>query len=108
MTDTYKAFEDRGRYNEYQEYLTRIYGGDNSDSHRRLLRNMRAAMKDELTPRQLQMIAMYYGENIKIPEIARRLGVDNSTVSRTLKRGRRRLARCLKYGAAELLSHEDE
>ena len=108
MTDTYKAFEDRGRYNEYQEYLTRIYGGDNSDSHRRLLRNMRAAMKDELTPRQLQMIAMYYGENIKIPEIARRLGVDKSTVSRTLKRVRKRLARCLKYGAAELLSHEEE
>ena len=35
--------------------------------------------------------------------IAKELGVNKSTVSRTLKRGRQRLYRCLRYGAANLL-----
>ena len=36
-------------------------------------------------------------------EIGQKLGVDKSTVSRTIKRGERRLQRCLRYGAKGLL-----
>ena len=36
-------------------------------------------------------------------EIGQKLGVDKSTVSRTIKRGERRLQRCLRYGATGLL-----
>ena len=108
MTEKQRPSEDRGIYNEYDEYLTRIYGGDNSESHRRLLHNMRRALKTELTQRQLQMVVMYYGQNMRIIDIAQELGLEKSSVSRTLKRSRIRLARCLKYCAPELLSYEPE
>ncbi len=40
---------------------------------------------------------------LTMEEIGTQLGVDRSTVSRTLKRGEARLRRCLRYGAAALL-----
>ena len=40
-------------------------------------------------------------------EIGERLGVDKSTVSRTIKRGERRLQRCLRYGAETYLKNMD-
>ena len=46
---------------------------------------------------------MYYGQGLNMREIGQRLGVDKSTISRTIKRGERRLQRCLRYGAKGLL-----
>ena len=46
---------------------------------------------------------LYYGQNMSMEAIAKEFGVNKSTVSRTLKRGRQRLYRCLRYGAANLL-----
>ena len=37
-------------------------------------------------------------------QIGQELGVDKSTVSRTIKRGEARLRRCLRYGAAAFLN----
>ena len=37
-------------------------------------------------------------------QIGTRLGVDKPTVSRTIKRGERRLQRCLRYGAEAFLA----
>ena len=39
---------------------------------------------------------LYYGQNLSMEAIAQKLGVNKSTVSRTLKRGRQRLYRCLR------------
>ena len=50
---------------------------------------------------------LYYGEGLNLREISQRLGVNKSTVSRTMKRGRERLHRCLRYGAAALLEDEE-
>ena len=52
---------------------------------------------NELTPRQRQMVTMYYFQRKNIPVIAEELGINRSTVSRTLKRGRARIQRYLKY-----------
>ena len=41
-----------------------------------------------------------------MPQIARQLGVNKSTVSRTIHRGEARLRRCLRYGADSLLEEE--
>ena len=71
---------------------------DNSEQMDRLRRNLQAARAQELTPRQLQVLNLYFGEGMNIPSIARELGVNPSTVSRTLGRARRRLYRCLRYG----------
>jgi RNA polymerase sigma factor (sigma-70 family) len=76
---------------------------DNSAQINRLKQNLSRAMRQDITPRQRQYMTMYYGQNMSMEAIARQLGVNKSTVSRTLKRGRQRLYRCLRYGAAALL-----
>ena len=53
--------------------------------------------------RQRQVLFLYYNENYTMAEIGAQLGVDRTTVSRTLKRGEQRLLRCLRYGGAALL-----
>ena len=52
----------------------------------------------ELTPRQQQVLTLYYDRRLTIPQIAGQLGVNRSTVSRTLRRARERLYRYLRYG----------
>ena len=70
---------------------------DNQDQIERLLRNLRKARVQELTPRQQQMLSMRFEQNMSGAEIARELGLNRSTVSRTLRRAQKRLRRCLQY-----------
>ena len=76
---------------------TRQNAGDNSERLERLRRNLRQARERELTPRQRQMLELYYDQGMTIPQIAGALGVNPSTVSRTLRRAKDRLYRCLRY-----------
>ena len=99
---------DGQRCLEYEHYMQSLYGGDNKDSRRMLMKNLRTAMKEELTPRQLYMMKLYFVDGMKMPYIAEELGINKSTVSRTLSRGKERLRRCLKYGAAGLLESKRE
>ena len=70
---------------------------DNQEQMERLLRNLRKARVQELTPRQQQMLSMRFEQNMSGAEIARELGLNRSTVSRTLRRAPERLRRCLQY-----------
>jgi len=70
---------------------------DNSEQLSRLRRNMRRVRKQELTPRQEEMLHLYYDLGLTISQIAREKGLNKSTVSRTLSRGRERLKRYLQY-----------
>ena len=70
---------------------------DNAERLDRLRRNLRRAREAELTPRQRQMLELYFDRGMNIPQIAEELGVNRSTVSRTLRRGKERLYRCLRY-----------
>ncbi|MBE6949519.1 MAG: sigma-70 family RNA polymerase sigma factor [Ruminococcaceae bacterium] len=94
-------------YDEYRQYLLHL-GADNTDSRRRLLRNLRRAVREELTEKEWQAMELYYVRQIKMADIARRLGVNVSTVSRNIKRGREKLKKCLRYGAKELLNADME
>lgn len=71
---------------------------DNDEAMERLRRNLREARLDELTPRQAELLRLHFDEGLSVREIARRQGVSPSTVSRTLKRAKERLHRCLRYG----------
>lgn len=82
---------------------SRFMAEDNSEQIGRLKRNLSRALRQDITKRQRQYMMLYYGRNMTMEEIAREVGVNKSTVSRTLKRGRQRLYRCLRYGAAALL-----
>ena len=76
---------------------SRSHSADNSEQLERLRRSLRSARNAELTPRQQQMLRMYYDEGKSMTRIAALLKVNKSTVSRTIARGRQRLKRCLKY-----------
>ena len=65
---------------------------------------VRQALAHELTPRQMQLVHMYYIEQMQMQDIADELGLHISTVSRTIKRGRERLKTSLRYGGRTLLS----
>lgn len=88
-----------------------VYAGlmeeNNEEQLGRLKRNLVRALRHDITPRQRQYMIMYYGKCMNIPQIAGELGVNKSTVSRTLERGRRRLYRCLRYGASNLLTQSE-
>ena len=71
--------------------------GDNGDQMERLMRNLRKAREEDLTPRQRQMLEMRFEQNMKISEISEELGVNRSTVSRTIIRAKKNLRSCLKY-----------
>lgn len=71
--------------------------GDNSEQLSRLRRNMRQIRVQELTPRQQEMLHLYYDLGMTIPRIAQEKGLNKSSVSRTLARARERLKRYLQY-----------
>ena len=78
---------------------TREMAADNSKEMSRLKRNLIRCLKEDVTEKQRVALTMYYAEGLNMREIGERLGVDKSTISRTIKRGERRLQRCLRYGA---------
>jgi RNA polymerase sigma factor (sigma-70 family) len=98
---------NRDYFSEYQQYLMRL-GEDNTKTRERLLINLRRAIREELTEKEWQAMQMYYVREIRMTDIARELGVNISTVSRNISRGRKKLKRCLRYGAKELLEPEEE
>ena len=70
---------------------------DNSEKHRLMLKILRKVILEELTERQREMITLYYFDRANIPQIAEMLGVNRSTVSRTISRGRRNIMEKMKY-----------
>lgn len=51
----------------------------------------------ELTAVQKQYMVMHYAQGLSMRDIARQLGVNVSTVSRTIKRGTIKLRRSVEY-----------
>ena len=80
----------------------------NSGEHSRLKRNLLKAIKEELTPRQREVLTLYYAGGKSAHEIAELLEVCPSTVFRTLKRAEKRLFRCLRFGAQGYLLGMEE
>lgn len=68
---------------------------------------LNSALEEELTERQEQMVRLYFLEQHSMTEIAEMLGVNVSTVSRTLKIARDKLRRILRYGSRALLEAQD-
>lgn len=85
----------------------RSMAGDNSEQHSRLKRNLVRALREDVTDKQRQALLLYYAEGLNMREIGEKLGIDKSTVSRNIKRGERRLRRCLRYGAEAFLNDEE-
>lgn len=100
------SYDKASSYADLAMY-TRFMAEDNSAQISRLKRNLSRALRQDITERQREYMMLYYGRNMSMEAIAKELGVNKSTVSRTLKRGRQRLYRCLRYGAASLLEESE-
>ena len=103
MRDT--SYEKAGYLADLAVYA-RFMAEDNSAQISRLKKNLVRALQQDVTPKQREYLMLYYGQGLNLREISQRVGVNKSTVSRTMKRGRQRLYRCLRYGAASLLDEE--
>ena len=68
-----------------------FYGADNARQRQHYQVLLQRSIQQLLTPRQRQVLQLYYLEEKTIPEIARQLHVNKSTVSRTLHRAKHRL-----------------
>lgn len=62
-----------------------------------MLRVLKRSMRNELTKRQIECVKMYYFEKLEMKEIARQLDIDISSVSRHLKKARKRLGVVMRY-----------
>ena len=102
MPDT--RYRKGGAYAADMAVYARAMASDNSAQMSRVKRNLLRALREDVTPRQREMLLLYYGEQLNMRQIGTRLGVDKSTVSRSIKRGERRLQRCLRYGAEAFLA----
>lgn len=85
----------------YMRYIEDV--DDEEDGHSTLLDNLTRCIREEITPRQREVLLLYYFRQMRQTEIADQLGVARSTVSRTIRRGEQRLKRCLRYGAERYL-----
>lgn len=85
-------------------YMQQIENGPWEETeHERLVSNLIRCIREDVTPRQREVLLLYYVKRLKHWEIANQLGLERSTVSRTIKRGEDKLKRCLRYGARRYL-----
>ena len=70
---------------------------EEDDRAARLRRIMLKIINNELTPRQKEIIVLYYFRDMNIVDISKKLGVTPQAVSMTLGRGRFKLFRFLQY-----------
>ena len=96
MKGTPYSIRNNECYGDMAAWL-RANAQDNDGELLRLKRNLRLARQEALTARQRQLLRMNFEQNKTVTEIAQELGVNKSTVSRTLLRAKRRLYQCLRY-----------
>ena len=92
-----------GLYRADMEAYTRSISSDNTAQMNQMKRNLIRALGEDVTECQRKYLVLYYQDGLTMEEIGERVGVNKSTVCRTLKRGEKRLERCLRYGAQSLL-----
>ena len=83
--------------------LAEIMAADNQERLAELQAALAKALREEVTDRQRQVLFLYYVQGLNMRQIAEALGIERSTVSRTLKRGEERIRRRMRYGGAALM-----
>lgn len=72
-------------------------GGTNIVERRRKLDIVYKAMKNELTPRQFQILKEYYVHGRKMKDIAEELSVHPSTITRQIRRAKAKIMHIANY-----------
>lgn len=92
------SIDSKTSYQAMRQYLKQIYMGEGHT-----LNVIREAVENDLTPRQRELVKMYYFDQMLMQDIADELGLEVSSVSRTLKRARTKLEKSLKTNYRTLL-----
>ena len=88
-SDSFTGEADRG--------IRLILGLDDDEDGSRVRRVMLKIINNELTPRQKEIIMLYYFKDTDIVSISKRLGVSPQAVSAVMSRARMRMFRILQY-----------
>lgn len=72
-------------------------GGSNTATRKKAIATINKIMQNELTEKQREYITAYYIDGEKQQAIADRYGVHNSTVSRVIQAGMRKLKKIGRY-----------
>jgi len=96
MRNTPYSIRNNEIYGDMDAWM-QSHADDNERDIYRLKRNLRVAREQELTRRQRQLLQMQFEQKMTVTQIAEELGLNKSTVSRTLTRARQRLYKCLQY-----------
>lgn len=78
-------------------YFLWLHGDDNQSERARMKKILARAIQHELTDRQRDCIIMKYLKEMKNDDIAKKLGLSKSTVSRHISAGKRRLKKIASY-----------
>ncbi|MBQ8966074.1 sigma-70 family RNA polymerase sigma factor [Ruminococcus sp.] len=87
----------------FEDDLTDRLTAKSPEDKNDLAKVLRTLLDDNLTKKQKCYIILYYREGLTVKEIAEKCGVDKSTVSRTINRGRQRMAKGLSSHAVRVL-----
>lgn len=74
-----------------------IDGGNDTESRQKLRKILLNVIKNELTPRQNEIIMLYYFKNLDSVQIGKQLGITPQAVSAVMSRAKMRIFRILKY-----------
>lgn len=96
---------DRNREYQALRQFIRLIDSSDTDS---MAQKVADAVAHELTPRQRELVRLYYIDQATMYAIAEELRLSVSTVSRTLKRARGRLKKYLRYGGRLLLEETED
>ncbi len=66
-------------------------------NHKKMVSLLRNIVAGELTEKQRKCVFLYYGEMMKMKDIANEMGICISSVSRHIKRARRRIEKTMNY-----------
>ena len=77
-----------GAYAADMAVYARAMAADNSAQLSRVKRNLVRALREDVTPRQREVLLLYYAEQLNTRQIGEKLGVDKSTVAAPSSGGR--------------------
>ena len=99
MRTKLRAFSFEDERLKYKDFA--CLGNTNSARMKKLVSALRFCIDEDLSPRQREMVELLYFEGLSKPMIAKKLGVNKTTVYRTIMRAegkiRKRLELLVRY-----------
>ncbi len=78
-------------------YYNNLDTGSEDCNYRKMVCSLKNIVEGELTEKQKKCIFLYYGEMMKMKDIADEMGICVSSVSRHIKRARSRIEKTMGY-----------